>query len=751
VEITPAPKGPDAVSVLAPHAGGTAAITRTPAALASLFAVGLLSAALLMFILEPMAAKMILPHLGGAPAVWNTCVVFFQATLLVGYAYAHLGPKWLGLRRHAFLHVTLLVISTLAVWSALPIRGAPNSSSPILSLLRELVTSIGLPFFFLSTTAPLLQRWFASTDHRSARDPYFLYAASNLGSLVGLLMYPAVLEPFLPLVVQAQLWRYGYITFAFLITACALSMRFGRIATATASPTTAIADAPPALGAYRRLWWVALSFAPSSLMLAVTTFISTDIAAVPLLWVVPLAIYLLTFVLAFGSSPRYPRKAVDRGFPILLLPLVIFLVLRIGGPIELLVPLHLMVFALAALACHRLLADDRPHPAHLTEFYLFVALGGVLGSLFNTLAAPLLFTGIVEYPLVLVLVCLLRDPADDSRIGRNWRIIAPIAAALITMVLISWTESLPLKFGLLGVPMFLCLSLSRTRVPFAAAIAAILIVSSFQPDERGRVLHADRTFFGTYRVRLDQDGSHRTLTHGTTIHGAQSVDRSHPAEPLSYYHSNSPLADVFAGVPIVTTHPQIGVVGLGVGSVAAFRKPAQTWTFFELDPAVERIARREEFFSYMSECGSACKVVIGDARQSLSHDRTLYGGLILDAFSSDAIPLHLVTRQALDVYLNRLAPGGVLAFHISNRHLDLEPVLARLAEDARLVSVIRRDRLVTPQTSKKTGSDWLLMARERQHLGAISSDVRWTPSKQVAAVGVWTDDFSNIITLLLRH
>jgi hypothetical protein len=719
-------------------------------ALASLFALCLLSAALLMFILEPMAAKMILPHLGGAPAVWNTCVVFFQATLLVGYAYAHLGPRRMGLRRHAFAHVALLLLSTLALSSALPIRGTPTSSSPVLSLLWELVTSIGLPFFFLSTTAPLLQRWFATTDHRAARDPYFLYAASNLGSLVGLLLYPTILEPFLPLVVQTQLWRYGYVMFAVLIAACALVLRGARAGSVDEPIEPRVITASPP-SQYRRLKWMALSFAPSSLMLAVTTFISTDIASVPLLWVLPLALYLLTFVLAFSAHPRYPRKAVDRGFPLLLLPLVFSLVLRIGGPIELVVPLHLLVFFLAALVCHRLLADDRPSPEHLTEFYLFVALGGVLGSLFNTLAAPLLFTGIVEYPLVLVAVCLLRESHDDSAIGKTWRILAPVAAGLVTIGIMLSVESLPAKFGLLGIPMFFCLSLSRTRVPFAAAIAAILIFSSFQPDERGQVLYAERTFFGTYRVRLDPDGSHRTLAHGTTMHGVQSVDRSHPAEPLSYYHPSGPLADVFAGVPIAATHPQIGVVGLGVGSVAAFRKPSQTWTFFEVDPAVERIARREDFFSYLSECGNACRVVIGDARQSLSVDGTQYGVLVLDAFSSDAIPLHLVTKEAIRVYFDRLAPNGIMAFHISNRHLDLEPVLARLAEEANLVSLIRRDRLVTTQTSRKTSSDWLVMARSRPDLGAISSDVQWIPTKQAAAVGVWTDDFSNIITLLLRR
>jgi spermidine synthase len=265
------------------------------------------------------------------------------------------------------------------------------------------------------------------------------------------------------------------------------------------------------------------------------------------------------------------------------------------------------------------------------------------------------------------------------------------------------------------------------------------------------LLHAERTFFGAYKVRLAPDGAQRTLAHGTTLHGVQSVDRSRSSEALSYYHTSGPLGDVFAAAPIAAAHPRIGVVGLGVGSVAAYRKPSQTWTFFEIDPAVERIARREEFFTYLSACGSACGVVIGDARQSLAADSTHYGVIVLDAFSSDAIPMHLVTREAIRMYLERLAHGGILAFHISNRHLNLEPVLARLAEEAQLVSMIRRDRSATIEASGKASSDWLVMARTREDLGVLASNDQWSPSRSESGVDVWTDDFSNILTLLLRH
>lgn len=732
------------------------ASVRTSAAIVLLFGAGLWASAVLMFLVEPMAAKMVLPHLGGAPAVWNTCVVFFQGMLLAGYAYAHAGPGWLGVHRHAIIHVGLLLGSTLALPSALRMGSPAGDSDPIGWLLLELLTSLGLPFFLLATTAPLLQKWFSRTRHQAARDPYFLYAASNFGSLVGLLLYPAVVEPLLPLRDQALLWKYGYLAFACLVSVCAIPLLLRRRALpAEGRDVVGAPDALPVakLGTFRRVRWMALSFAPSSLMLAVTTFISTDIAAVPLMWVLPLALYLLTFVLAFSSSPRYPRRGVDRALPLLLLPLVLFLVLRIGGPIGLVVPLHLAVFFLAALVCHRALADDRPDPAHLTEFYLLVATGGVLGSLFNTLVAPMLFTGIIEYPLVLVLVCLLRDPHEDASVGRQWRVAAPVLAGAILIAIMLATakmDSLALRFGLMGIPTFFCLSVSRTRVPFAGAIGAMLIAAAVQGDELGKVLHAERTFFGAYKVRLEPDGSHRTLAHGTTMHGVQSVDPSHALEASSYYHATGPLGDVFTSVPNAIAHPRVGVVGLGVGSVAVYRSPSQAWTFFEIDPAVERIARREEFFTYLSQCGAACQVVIGDARQSLAADRTQYGLLVLDAFSSDAIPVHLATREAIRLYFERLAPGGVLVFHVSNRHLNLETVLARLAEEQKLVSMIRRDRIATTDVSGKTSSDWLVMARTREDLGALVTNAAWSRSQTSPRIGVWTDDFSNILTLLLH-
>ena len=708
---------------------------------------------LLMFLLEPMAAKMVLPLLGGAPAVWNTCVVFFQAMLLFGYAYAHGAPRGLGVKRHAAGHAMLVLLPLVALPFAIGSSTAAERH-PVVWLLMLLLTSIGLPFFVLTTTAPLLQKWFSRTDHPAAQDPYFLYAASNLGSLAGLVLYPGLVEPSLRLREQSRAWTLGYAAFAVLAVACAAFLwnRADRAGSAQADEVPSAAPAEPdVVTSARRLRWVLLSFAPSSLMLAVTTFVSTDIAAVPLLWIVPLALYLLTFVMAFSSSQRYPRALVDRGLPLLLLPLVFMMMLRVTGPFAVVLPVHLLVFFLSALLCHRALAENRPSAAHLTEFYLWVATGGVLGSLFNTLAAPALFTGIAEYPLVLVLVCLLRT-VPEGKTGREHRGVnlgLAVAAGVLTLAILWAGADSTVRFALV-VPAFLCLRVSRTRVPFALAIGLMLLGSAFQRDQYGKVLHAERTFFGTYRVRTHPTGRFRSLFHGTTLHGMQSVAPERRGEPLTYYHRTGPFGELYGGLTRARTDPQIAVVGLGVGSLATYRQPDQQWTFYEIDPAVERIARTPSYFTYLGDCGSSCRVVIGDARLSLTAARDArYGLIVLDAFSSDAIPVHLMTREALQLYVARLAPDGALAFHISNRHLQLEPVLARLAEELGLVAVTRRDRIPKDESADgKTSSDWLVMARSSADLGGLAADGRWMPSKGTPGAPVWTDDFSNILSVL---
>ena len=379
-------------------------------------------------------------------------------------------------------------------------------------------------------------------------------------------------------------------------------------------------------------------------------FVSTDIAAVPLLWIVPLASVSVDLRAGVQFAARFPKRWWIAALPLLILLLALFMILHVTVRYRWSSPVHLLVFFLAALTCHRALADDRPEPAHLTEFYFWVALGGILGSLFNTLAAPVLFTGIVEYPVVLVLVCLLRRVPDAAeRHQTPWTYAFPATAGALTLAVMIWgsrLQILPIRFGLLFLAAFLCLRVSRTRVPFALGIGLMLIASVFHRGAYGTVLHAERTFFGTYRVRLDPTGQYRSLFHGTTLHGMQSVSSARRHEPLAYHHRSGPFGDLFQNVG-AATRPEVGVIGLGVGALASYQQGAQRWTFYEIDPAVERIARNADNFTYMSDCGDRCQVVIGDARLSLNatNDRT-FGLFVVDAFSSDAIPVHLMTREA---------------------------------------------------------------------------------------------------------
>jgi spermidine synthase len=711
-----------------------------------LFVAGLTSGALLMFVAEPLVGRMMLPLLGGAPAVWNTCVMFFQGLLLAGYVYAHIGHRLMGVRWHALVHTGLMLVSVLAVGTFLTVESTPNGS-PTLWLLRTLTVSIGLPFFLLSSTAPLLQLWFSRTRHRRASDPYFLYAASNVGSLIGLLMYPLAIEPLLPTSSQISYWRAAYVVYVAVAAACTSVLWLA--AMVSREPQHTRASPPAAVSWQRRLRWVGLAFAPSSLMLAVTTFISTDVAAVPLLWVVPLALYLITFVVAFSALDGVRWMLLDRLLPVGSLLLVLFLFMRLNGPLWTVLIVHLGVFFLAALVCHRELANDRPEPEHLTQFYLLIAVGGVVGSAFNTLVAPAIFTAVVEYPVALFLVLLLRRAWDaQHQPSIRWQWIGPLLVALAAagVLLVTFEmDSVPVRFALMGIPAVISLSLGRTRVAFVAALTAILVVSAWQPDELGQTVMSRRTFFGTYRVRLDRTGGYLTLIHGTTVHGMQSLAADKRNEPLSYYHPSGPLGDVF-DLPIAL-HTAIGVVGLGVGSIAAYRRDAQRITFFEIDPAVEAIARTSSSFTYLSTCGDSCRVVIGDARQSLARSGEPFGVLVLDAFSSDAIPVHLLTREALQAYLARLTPNGVVAFHISNRHLDLEPVLFRLAQAFTLTALIRRDQAVDGDTSGRSSSVWVAMARDAGVLSSLQAR-EWQALRSSDSVALWTDDFSNVVALL---
>lgn len=724
----------------------------------TLYAATIVLGASLLFLVQPMFARMALPLLGGAPAVWNTALVFYQAVLLGGYAYAHVATSRLGLRRQAALHLVLLLLPLIV----LPIRIPPGWAPPVEAnpapwLLGVMAVSVGLPFFAVSTTTPVLGTWFARAGHRAVADPYVLYAASNLGSLVALVAYPTLVEPSLALAAQSRFWALGYAALVVLTGGCAAwSLR----SPDRGAPAEPAGDGRERLTARRRLRWVLLAAVPSSLTLSVTTYLGTDVATVPLLWVIPLALYLSTLVLAFARRGLVPQRIVRAALPVVLLPLVMALAGRANEPIALLVPLHLAAFWVAALACHGEIARDRPAPAHLAAFYLWLAVGGALGGAFTALLAPLIFTSVAEYPLALVAACLLAARPDPS--GEPWRrrlldLALPAALGALTAGLVAggqaggpWADLVG-PGVMFGLPALVCLTFARRPVRFGLGVAAILVAGGLYRGEEGRVLHAERSFFGIHRVTLDPSGRYHLLLHGTTLHGMQSLEPARRREPLAYFHREGPVGQLVAAWRGSAAPRTVAVVGLGAGAIACHGVPDERWTFYEIDPVVEWIARDPGYFTFLRECPPAVDVVLGDARRSLAAAPSgRYGLIALDAYSGDAPPVHLLTREALALYLEKLAAAGLLAFNISNRHLDLEPVLADLALDARLAALVRHDAVVSAEDRARgrTPARWVVMARAAADLGALGADPRWRPAQRRAGAAMWTDDFSSLLPVL---
>lgn len=735
----------------------------------ALYALTICGSAALLFVVQPMFARLVLPLLGGSPAVWNTAIVFFQAALLAGYAYAHAGATWLGVRRHAALHLVVLLLPLAVLPLAIPAGWTPpTGGNPAPWLLGLMTVAVGLPFFAVSATSPLLQRWFAATGHRQAADPYFLYAASNIGSMAALLAYPSLVEPHLRLAQQTRFWMWGYVLLVVLVVACAVALwrTRGELQPENKNPNSKT-PTPKSIPVLQRLRWVFLAFVPSSLMLGVTSYLSSDVAVIPLMWIVPLALYLLTFILAFARREWIPRLLLVRVFPMFVIALVLLYNLQLVEPIGGLILLHLVTFFLAALLCHGRLAADRPEPERLTEFYLWLSVGGVLGGIFNALVAPVVFHSIVEYPLALVLACFgglgiaASEPSLAIRsagLSALRGVVAPVLFGGVTIALVLLVERTPYRTNpvvtglLFGVPALVCFLFSRHPLRFALGVGALFIAGSFFQREKGSVLYAERSFFGVNRVMLDPTGEYHLLIHGVTLHGRQSLDPARRHEALTYYHWSGPAGQVlqsYAHAP----EKRVAVVGLGAGSLATYAQAGQVWTYYEIDPAVERIARNEAFFTFLHDAAAPVRVVAGDARLSLAAElEGNFDVMVMDAFSSDAIPVHLVTREALALYLRKLAPGGVLAFHISNLHLDLEPVFANLARDASLAALIRDDTYVSPADYRngKSPSIWLVMARAPADLTLLSGDSRWS-LPHTNAEPVWTDDYSSLLRAFRWH
>jgi SAM-dependent methyltransferase len=656
----------------------------------------------LLFLVQPLIARLILPWFGGSAAVWTTCMLFFQVMLLAGYAYAHFLTRRLSSSRLERIVHTVLLLAALAL---LPI--APGESwkptgleEPISRILLLLLATVGLPYFLLASTSPLLQAWFVRA--RPGQDPYRLFAISNLASLLALVGYPFVVEPFLTAREQVALWSWLFVGFA--VLCAALAWRTPR--SATIAETTQRSSAPTR-GRY--VLWLALSAAGSALLLAVTNHLTQNVASVPLLWLAPLTLYLLTFILAFEGRSWYQPRFL---WVVILAALGVMAWLVVDQEHRYDLAIQLGAFLpglfIACFFCHGELYRSRPVPEHLTAFYLTVSAGGALGGLAVAVVAPLVFNGYYELGVGLV------------------------AAALLAA----------LRFMPLGL------------VPAIFSLGVLLGVGAgasydFFGQQRD-VRVSTRGFYGVLRVKEygspGEEDHLRRLVHGTIMHGEQYLHESRRRMLTTYYGET---AGIGLAIKSKQDHPvRVGVIGLGTGTIAAYGRAGDVFRFYEIDPHVLQIARRD--FTYLGDSAAKIEVALGDARLSLEREAPQnFDVLAVDAFSSDAIPVHLITREALGIFLKHLRPDGIVAFHVSNRFLELIPVVARIAREQGAHAVLVRDDPEDEDNSLRSRTDWVLVSRDEKALQAEAiAEGGGKPAEDRPEWRTWTDDYSNLVQIL---
>ena len=706
-----------------------------------------LSAAL-VFLVQPMFAKMATPLLGGSPNVWNVSLVCFQAALLLGYAYAHALNHFVkSLRTQIGIHAVLLIGAGLVLpFQLTSALGEPSATQPTLWLIGVFSLSIAPPFAVIAATAPLIQRWYSFSGRDDAHDPYHLYGASNIGSLLGLAAYPLLLEPLLPVASQTLTWTLGYGVLALLL------MASGMIAMASGGSQTVVVEAytsdqgEASSGLWRqRLWWVTLAFVPSSLLVGVTTHIATDVASAPFLWAPPLMLYIGTFIIVFAKKPMMNVKTVSRFFPLAAAAAFLALPSISSVPLLLSFALHLQVLFMAAMLCHGMLADGRPEASRLTEFYLLMSLGGVLGGAFNALLVPLIFNSVIEYPLLLVAALLLRPEARWIGRGRTrvWAIAACAAllgAIVLRLVQGGEEQSVMTYRTLLALAIIAMVMGRQSKVaPAIAAVCAFGIGYAANPVAGGV---AERGFFGVVKV-IDR-GEHRVMMHGTTLHGAQYISGEDRLRPTTYYAPEAPIGQIFKAHE---ADGRVGVVGLGTGSVACYARVGQVYTYYEIDPLVSQFASDPVYFTYLSDCTPNAETVLGDGRLTLAAEpEGDFELLLIDAFSSDAVPAHLLTREAVELYLSRLSEEGVLVMHVSNNHMRLETVVARIADDLDGPALYQ---FYVPtkeegESFRAQASQVVVLAKSKAALANLVEDERWAVLESDGK-RPWTDDYSNVI------
>lgn len=714
----------------------------------ALFALVIFTGSFLLFLVQPLVARQALPLLGGAPNVWNSAMVVFQTLLLGGYAYAHALSR-LPLRRQALIHLALLAIAALTLPIALPDLPPAARGWEALWVPALFALAVGPAFVLVSAQASLMQRWFFAAP--GAGNPYPLYAASNLGSFAGLLTYPLWLEPTTSLSEQSRVWTLGYLVLIALVAIVALARW-------RAPAEQGAADAAPSepVARPRVLLWLALAAVPSGLVLSTTTLLTTDIMAMPLLWVIPLGFYLLSFPVAFSATGDWAR-ILGKVAPVLLLALGgLAMSGRANANPAVAIGTVGLLFVLS-VALHARLYATRPEPGRLTFFYVVVAAGGAAGGMFTALLAPLLFDWVYEHAILLLAAALLlpqhrllpfADRLWDSDARRKW--LAPALVALagvlawrlsLTSLADGGTELLALVLAIV----LIGLVLLEVRWAYVAVLALLMLghggVTTLELSARG---DRSRSYFGVYTVEVDAGGELRRLAHGTTTHGQQWLDPARRREPTSYYGRSSGIGLALAGE---TADARIGVVGLGAGTLACYRKPGQEWTFFEIDPAVLRYSR-DGTFTFLADCAPAARIVIGDARLQLAAEPAgRFDLLAVDAFSSDAIPMHLMTQEAFATYGRALADEGLLLVHISNRYLDLAPVVAAQARAGGWHGRMRiDDRDIGPGL---TASLWIALSRNPERLARMEGKATkaWSDLPPPAR-RAWTDENASILPLI---
>lgn len=735
-----------------------------------LYSVTVLASAFLLFGVQPIAGRMLLPVLGGVPGAWTACLLFFQCALLLGYGWGEALSRIESVRTRIALHLALVLVP-LALLPPVPPNeaslGISPSTSPTLFALVFLGRSVGLPFFALSTTAPMLQSWLARTDHPASARPYFLYAASNVGSLGSLLAYPFVVEPLLGLSAQRMAFGVGYAFLVLLVAACgAITAARPRVAVAEAAPSERPTNA-------MRASWVLFALVPSMLLSSVTTYLSLDLAPIPLLWVLPLAAYLGTFVVAFRKGGTEMPRIVSRIARLLGVVLVVATLVHANSPLWLLVLLHFAFFVLAALVAHGRLAKRAPAAAHLTEFYVWMAVGGALGTFLTSVVATHLLPDLWEYPLAIAAGCAVTTPwtSDDggprpTRADAGWSAgVLVLGLALIVAIDHSGLGELPFAPLLVFGPMAIVAYHTSTRsTRYGLALAAMVLVGTLYSDHGTTLLDRRRGFFGILRVVEDPQHAFRYLLHGSTLHGSQAIAERERCEPLAYYTRRGPLGRALAARREAFGSGDAALVGLGTGATACFAGAGEHWRFFEINQDVVDVAEDSRFFTFLRNArrtGADVTVEVADGRLGVAALAPASESLvILDAFNSDSVPIHLLTREAVALYLRVLRADGWLLLHCSNRTLDLTRVVAAIADAEGLSAVVNPDAAEIARQIAVVSTDagipgssgaptWIVLAREAASLDALRV-AGFVDLPGPRGAQAWTDERASLFEVIRR-